>query len=213
MLLGTKIDNRWWAGIQPPQFKHEMGLMDSLRKGVPNQWEQRSPSWTGVHQNNCCPRCNAGGLGTSWSWSWVWSERPAPLSLPEQEGLEPGKGQQGCLREIQESLLSSKHTLWFSGLFGPLVASVGAWWSTELLDIFISVCLSWAEAVSENESDLRVDNYLIVKGHASCGKSTHQINLYTKKGHYEDYQLSKPVKSILNLPTLQFLYEMELPRD
>lgn len=137
MLLGTKIDNRWWAGIQPPQFKHEMGLMDSLRKGVPDQWEQRSPSWTGVHQNNCCPQCNVGGLGTSWSWSWVWSERPAPLSLPEQEGLDPGKGQQGCIREIQESLLSNKHTLWFSGLSGPLVASVGAWWSTELLDINI----------------------------------------------------------------------------
>lgn len=52
--------------------------------------------------------------------------------------------------------------------------------AVEMFDINIisSVCLSWAEAVSENQSDPRENSPFIVMGHRSCGKFPHQINPY-----------------------------------
>lgn len=42
-MLESKIDNRCRAGTQPSWFKHLMGLLATLRKGLPNWWKLRSP--------------------------------------------------------------------------------------------------------------------------------------------------------------------------
>lgn len=78
---------------------------------------------------------------------------------------------------IWESFLSSTYThLGFPGI-GTLLASVDA---AEMFDINIisSVCLSWAEAVFENQPDPRENSLFIGMGRRSCGKSPHQINPY-----------------------------------
>lgn len=130
----------------------------------------------------------------------IWKARNLSAYLCKR-GLRTGQGQHDCVREMWESFLSSTHALCFACLFGALVVSVAAWWSTELPDTNIisssiicsRLCLSWAGAVSGNQSDQR-ENLLIALGHTSCGKSTRQINLHWcnqlhEKGHYQDYQL------------------------